>query len=33
MNSPVWGDTALRSILWLLLGGWVGAWFLFGGPE
>jgi hypothetical protein len=24
-----WGDTALRSILWLLLGGWVGAWFLF----
>jgi hypothetical protein len=29
MNSPAWGDTALRSILWLLLGGWVGAWLLF----
>ena len=25
-----WGSTALRSALWLLLGGWVGAWMLFG---
>ena len=24
-----WGDTLLRSALWLLLGGWIGAWFLF----
>ena len=24
------GSTALRSVLWLLLGGWVGAWMLFG---
>lgn len=23
------GETALRSALWLLLGGWIGAWFLF----
>ena len=29
MSRSSWGDTALRSILWLLLGGWVGAWFLF----
>ena len=29
MNAPGWGDTALRSTLWLLLGGWVGAWVLF----
>lgn len=25
-----WADTAQRMVLWLLLGGWVGAWFLFG---
>lgn len=29
MNGGSWGDTALRSSLWLVLGGWVGAWFLF----
>ena len=29
MSTPGWGDTALRSVLWLALGGWIGAWFLF----
>jgi hypothetical protein len=25
-----WAEIGLRSALWLLLGGWVGAWLLFG---
>ena len=29
LNGGSWGDTLLRSPLWLALGGWVGAWFLF----
>jgi hypothetical protein len=29
MSRASWGDTALRSAFWLVLGGWVGAWFLF----
>jgi hypothetical protein len=27
--AHVWAETTLRSALWLLLGGWVGAWVLF----
>ena len=29
MSRGSWGDTTLRSAFWLVLGGWVGAWFLF----
>lgn len=29
MSRQSLGETALRSALWLLLGGWIGAWFLF----
>lgn len=29
MSSSNWGDTGVRAALWLTLGGWVGAWFLF----
>ena len=28
--APTAATTALRAALWLLLGGWVGAWLLFG---
>lgn len=24
-----WGDTATRSLLWITLGGWIGAWLFF----
>lgn len=30
MGNSVWRDTGLRTALWLLLGGWLGAWLLFG---
>ncbi|MBW2359542.1 MAG: DUF4149 domain-containing protein [Deltaproteobacteria bacterium] len=29
MSRSEWGDAALRSTLWLVLGGWVGAWVFF----
>lgn len=29
MDRSNWGDTATRSLLWLSLGGWVGAWLFF----
>jgi hypothetical protein len=28
-SAPGWRETALRSTLWLLLGGWLGAWLCF----
>lgn len=30
MSQPAWRETSLRAGLWLLLGGWIGAWLLFG---
>ena len=30
MPRPAWQETSLRAGLWLLLGGWIGAWLLFG---
>lgn len=30
MGNSVWRETGLRTALWLLLGGWLGAWLLFG---
>ncbi len=29
MNDSGWGDTAARSLLWITLGGWIGAWIFF----
>jgi len=29
MRKTAWRETGLRAALWLLLGGWLGAWFLF----